>query len=227
MPADPLTRLATLATLPPKGARGAYTASLCPLPLGGEGGERSEPGEGVLPSAVLRNRAGPRGRGRQFARAERAVKISGSDGVMAGGAGGVKVEFALGAEIEGRVRHGSATGARDPHRLPHEEVDDEPNSLGDEDHYQRPKRYAHSSSLCVAIHVTDQQHEESEYYAPKQSNENPPGQRGRVRIAREQDRVQEQLQAREEYHGEADGPPGDHFYFLNDVRLCFRHGHSP
>jgi len=146
---------------------------------------------------------------------------------MARGAGGVKVEFALRAEIESRVRHGSAIGARDPQGLPHEEVDDEPNCVGDEDHYQRPKRYAHSSSLCVATHVTDQQHEESEYDAPQQADENPPRQRGRVRIAREQDRVQEQLQAREEYHGEADSPPGDYLYFFNNVGFCFRHGHSP
>ena len=57
---------------------------------------------------------------------------------MAGGAGGVQVVFALGAEIEGRVRHGSAVGACDPQGLPHEEVDDEPDGIGNEDDDERP-----------------------------------------------------------------------------------------
>ena len=58
--------------------------------------------------------------------------------MVARGAGGVKVEFALGAEIEGRVRDGSAVGACDPQGLPHEEVDDEPDCIGDEEDDQRP-----------------------------------------------------------------------------------------
>ena len=44
---NPLTRPRSSATLSPKGERATIPVSN-PLPLGGEGGERSEPGEGVL-----------------------------------------------------------------------------------------------------------------------------------------------------------------------------------
>ena len=43
---NPLTRPRTSGTLSPKGARVDY-GNPSPRPLGGEGGERSEPGEGV------------------------------------------------------------------------------------------------------------------------------------------------------------------------------------
>ncbi|SPE31420.1 hypothetical protein SBA2_610021 [Acidobacteriia bacterium SbA2] len=47
---DPLTHPRSSGTLSPKGAR-VRQKHLSPRPLGGEGGERSEPGEGVPPES--------------------------------------------------------------------------------------------------------------------------------------------------------------------------------
>ncbi len=44
---NPLTRPRSSGTLSPEGARAGISV-INPRPLGGEGGERSEPGEGVL-----------------------------------------------------------------------------------------------------------------------------------------------------------------------------------
>ena len=152
---------------PPRG-RGEPTQRVYALsPLGERVASVANRVRGFFLRQLLRNRAGPGDRGRKFPRAERAVEIPGADSVMAGGARGVQVVFALRAEIEGRVRHGPAIGACDPQWLPHEEVDDETNGVGDKDYNQCPQDHAHSPSLRVAVHIADQQHEESDYYAPQ------------------------------------------------------------
>jgi hypothetical protein len=87
----------------------------------------------------------------------------------------MQVEFALRAEIEGRVCHGAALGACNSQGLPHQEIDDEPNGIGDEDHQHRPQGYAHSPSSGITVHITDEQHEESECHASDEADKNAPG----------------------------------------------------
>ena len=87
----------------------------------------------------------------------------------------MQVELALGAEIEDRVGRRSALGACAPQGLPHQEIDDKPNGIGDEDHQHGPQGYVHFTPSGIPVHITDEQHEESECRASREADKDPPG----------------------------------------------------
>ena len=87
--------------------------------------------------------------------------------MLALGACGPQVVFALRAKIEIRTDPRSALRAGMLQRLPEQEVEDEPDAVGHKDNQSRPQGPIHSSPLGIAIHVADQQKGKTEERARK------------------------------------------------------------
>jgi hypothetical protein len=110
----------------------------------------------------------------------------------------MKIVFAPGAIIERWVYHSAALRARRQHGLSHQEIEDKPDGVGDEDYQDRPERAVHPSALRITINIAYQEGKEGEDRPRQECEEYSEGERGRMRIARKRYHVHKYLHGYEE-----------------------------
>src|SRR5579859_8289640 len=89
-------------------------------------------------------------------RAKRTVTVFRAHRVLALRTSGVKIVFALRAEIKARAHGATALGAIEYQGLPDKEVEDITDRVGNKNHHDRPQSDIHSPPLGIAIDVPDQ-----------------------------------------------------------------------
>src|SRR5690242_10938703 len=140
-------------------------------------------------------------------RAIGAETVAGPDHVFALGAGGIQIEFALGAKIKARAHRLAASGTLEQHGLPRHEVNHKTDGVGNKNHYKSPECGVHAASFGIAIHVADQQAKRGDQAAAQRHDPNHGRQRYGMSIMPSYDR-NEYFQNQKERYGQAISPSG-------------------
>ena len=86
-----------------------------------------------------------------------AVCVFGPDGRFAMPTGRVKAVAAVRTVVEAGVHHGLTLRALGSYGISHQEIDDEPDRVGDENNDNCPQRAIHSAPSGIAVYVPDHQ----------------------------------------------------------------------
>lgn len=149
--------------------------------------------------------------------------IGDADSALALAAGGSELEVALRAEVISRLKLGGTLRAADRERLAKQEVNNESDGAGHEDHQHRPQSDIHSATARIARDIPNHQREERNYDSPGEAPEKTKAEGRHVVLMLVEVDVHDILDRGKKQCREHDRPHRDQANLFSDLGLLFVH----